>query len=182
MASSSQGVAPPASPTLTVSPPPPAQSDAGAKPSSGIVEFETGNPSAGAVVRGSLTFGGSWNSCNTVCVEGVPGIMTSADFCVFLRPQMDSVEHLRLLRPTSERNKYMVVARLKPSTSASAFADAPSGRPYLQGLVAETCRVRPVLSETFHGSSDSEGVFPWRALFADVVTTKSDAPTGGTGG
>lgn len=165
MASWSKGTAPPAPPTSTVALVPTAQSEGSTKPSPATVEFVTGNPSAGPLVRGALTLGGAWDTCRTVCVEGVPGIMTSADFCVFLRPQMHNVEHLRLLRPTTERNKYMVVARLKPDASAEDFADALTGRPYLQGLVAETCRVRPVQSSTFHATTDGEAVFPFWQLF-----------------
>lgn len=179
MASSSQGKVPLHFSSRTVSLPPDAQSEGTSEPSPETVEFETGNPSAGPLVRGTLTLvDGAWDECRIVCVEGVPGIMTSADFCVFLRPQMHNVDHLRLLRPATERNKYMVAARLKPNASAKDFADALTGRPYLQGLVAETCRVRPVHGETFRESTDGEeAVFPSRQLFLsdDVLQGDGDA-------
>lgn len=108
------------------------------------VEFETGNPDVGPLVRGSLTLGDKWDECDTIVIEGVPGIMTSADFCVFMRPHMELLKHIRLLRPVSERNRYMVAARLRPEFSASKLASSLIGRSYLQGLVSETCRVRPI--------------------------------------
>lgn len=159
MASSSQGAAPPTTP-------PPPSPDSAQRSSLSIIAFETGNPEAGALTRGSLTLAPGWDACDTVVVEGVPGIMTSADFCAFLRPHMDVVQHIRLLRPVSERNRYMVAARLRAGRSASALADALSGRAYLHGLVAETCRVRAVSSATLRGGD---------ALFSGVGADASCA-------
>ena len=135
--SSFKGAAPPTAP-----PSAPPEPTTRTLPS--IVEFETGNPEVGAGVRGSLTLAAEWKECDTIVIEGVPGIMTSADFCVFVRPHLDMLQHIRLLRPLSERNRYMVIARLRPKFSALELAAALTGRAYLQGLLVETCKVRTV--------------------------------------
>lgn len=135
--------------------------------SSPTIEFESGNPEVGALIRGTLAVCNEYFAgCDTVVMEGVPGIMTSADFCVFLKPHMDILEHIRLLRPISERNRYMVVAKLRTGNkngntdNTKHFMKRVHGRTYLQGLVLETARVRALKSFTFHNgdgkSTDGE--------------------------
>lgn len=165
------------------------------------VHFETGNPGAAAVVRGALDLAPVSGERAMLCVESVPGLMTSADFCVFVRPFADALRHFRLLRPASERNRYMVVLQLASPADAAHFARVFEGKHYLHGLVQETCRIREVrdvrpfshahvpASSSAAGAAGSEtsptdeagagsDPFPQAALFPRAVAPEDEAGDG----
>lgn len=113
------------------------------------------------------------------CVQAVPGLMTAADFCMFARSAEDSLLHMRMLRPTSELNSYMVLAKFRTTADAKGFAKTFEGKPFLQGLIKDVCCVSAVASALMDvprradnlesGSADGmEGInvsFPTHVLF-----------------
>ena len=118
-----------------------------------LVRFETGNPDTDATFSGTLELGPVTGTSSIIVVESVPGLMTSADFCVFVRPFADTIRHFRPLRLTSERNRYIVVILFTASSEAQNFAQVFKGKHYLRGLVQETCSVRDVISVRFDRSN-----------------------------
>lgn len=136
-------------------PPEPPETSSENIPQSDTISFETGNPETGTVIRGTLdvttkpttsimsTVGPMVPPC-IVVVESVPGLMTSADICHFVRPFLDSIMHLRTLRSCSERNRYIVVIKFESATHAHDFKQQCQGKYYLRGLVQETCVIRTV--------------------------------------
>lgn len=128
--------------------------------------FETGNPETGATTSGELKICKLTGNSATVVVESVPGLMTSADFCMFVRPFADKIIHMRSLRVKTERNRYIVVMQFKEDVDASNFAKDFVGRAYLQGLVQETCEIREVCSITFDKLREGEQAgFPQSRMF-----------------
>lgn len=145
--------------------------------------FETGNPDTGAIISGTLHISALSPESSTLLMESVPGLMTAAEMCNFVKPSIDSIVHLRALRQASERNRYLVAIRFKDTAHAVAFAHAFRGKPYLRGLIPETCAVRSVHSITFTSTARSSSpsraksktkhntqVFPNGAMFPRDIT------------
>lgn len=108
--------------------------------------FDTGHPGAGGVTTGRAELHDGEPASPFACVQAVPGLMTAADFCMFAQSAQDSLLHLRMLRPTSELNSYMVLAKFRTTEDAKGFAKAFEGKPFLQGLVNDVCCVSGVAS------------------------------------
>lgn len=130
------------------------------------------------------------------CVQAVPGLMTAADFCMFARSAEDSLLHMRMVRPTSELNSYMVLAKFRRTEDAKMFAKAFEGKPFLQGLIKDVCSVSAVTSVSMDAQVGGEGTdteaastpdessisFPARALFpSDPDTDSRGLPFEGVG-
>jgi BRCA1-associated protein len=128
----------------------PASAAAAAAADANVVQFDAGHPGAGGVMTGKLVLAAGAPSSTLACVQSVPGLMTAADFCMFVQPATDALLHMRMLRPTSELNSYMVLAKFRTAADARKFADAYEGKPFLQGLIKETCRVSAVASASIH--------------------------------
>jgi BRCA1-associated protein len=125
-----------------------AQSPSG---TSRTVDVDAGHPDAGGVSTGRLVLGPVPSAASSdVCVQSVPGLMTASDFCTFMRPRADTLRHLRMMRPAGERNRYLAVARFKSPEDASAFAEEFEGRPFLSGLIKDTCTISAVESAKLH--------------------------------
>lgn len=135
------------------------------------VRFETGNPETGATISGQIVVRACAGTSPIVLVESVPGLMTSADFCMFVRPFADAILHFRPLRLATERNRYVVVVHFRTPEDAANFAQVFQGKLFLRGLVPETCEIREVVSIAFDstdGPIDSaSGNFPNSAMFPD---------------
>lgn len=122
--------------------------------------FETGNEETGFVIRGSINIGPlSTFPSEVLSVESVPGLMTSADFCKFVLPFLDSIVHMRTLRSVTERNRYMVVIKFRKASVAQMFANQFRGKLYLRGISQEKCVIRSVNSIHFEraNSHSTEG-------------------------
>lgn len=110
-------------------------------------------------------------------VESVPGLMTSADFCTFVRPFADAIRHFRPLRLATERNRYIVVVQLRSANDASNFAQVFQGKLFLRGLVQETCTIREVSRIEFDSKeNDAEHDFPNTAMFPSEQPADAQRP------
>ena len=121
------------------------------------VVFETGNPETRAISAGSLDSCRVTATSSVVVVESVPGLMTSADFCMFVRPFADTIVHFRPLRLKTERNRYIVVIQFRSPADAHNFSQVYEGKHYLHGLVPDTCSIRDVRSIRFDSSAEDCG-------------------------
>ncbi|CDF39781.1 unnamed protein product [Chondrus crispus] len=130
-----------------------------------LIRFETGNPETGSTTTGALRVRSLSGSSSTLLVESVPGLMTSADFCMFVRPFADATLHFRPLRLLTERNRYVVVMHLRSLDDAANFARVFQGKLFLRGLVQEACAIREVASIEF----DTGGKFPNGAMFPETT-------------
>jgi BRCA1-associated protein len=124
---------------------------AGAADTTRVEEFDTGHPGAGGVTKGRVVLAEGSPSTIFACIHSVPGLMTATDFCMFVRPAADSLLHIRMLRPTSELNSYMVLAKFRNVEDSQAFATAYEGKPFLQGLIKDVCCVSAVKSAAMDG-------------------------------
>lgn len=135
------------------------------------IRFETGNPETGATTSGSLVVEKCKGASSIVLVGQVPGLMTSGDFCKFIDIFADSILHIRPLRLSTERNRYVVIVQLRTPDDATNFFQVFQGKPFLRGLVQETCEIREVVSMTFDAPDnpvdDIKGGFPNSAMFPD---------------
>lgn len=139
--------------------------------------FETGNPATGATSSGTLHVRPCSGHSSTVLVESVPGLMTSADFCMFIRPFADAIRHFRPLRLASERNLYIVVVQLRTNHDASNFAQVFQGKLFLRGLVQETCAIREVSQIDFDAADQSsKHDFPNSAMFPSEPLAEAQRP------
>lgn len=163
----------PATPDSSSSP-----SSSGASLGSGeTIRFETGNPETRATISGSLHVRPCKGASSIVLVESVPGLMTSADFCMFVRPFADAIRHFRPLRLATERNQYIVVVQLRTNDDASNFAQVFQGKFFLRGLVQETCAIREVSQIEFDCEAESaEHDFPNSAMFPSEPPSDAQRP------
>lgn len=114
------------------------------------IVFEAGNQETGFVIRGRINVEPfPVSPSDTLSVEYVPGLMTSADFCKFILPFAESIIHMRTLRPIAERNRYMVAIKFHDSQMAQRFAQQFRGKLFLRGLSQEKCVIRSVHSVLF---------------------------------
>lgn len=90
--------------------------------------------------------------------------MTPADVCMFVRPFVDTIRHFRPLRLSTERNSYIVIVHLRTAEHAASFANVLQGKPFLRGLIPETCCVREVSAILFDHLNDA-AVFPSSRMF-----------------
>lgn len=157
----------------------PAQAEATSEQNSpeNRISFETGNPETGATITGHVVVRPSAGTSPTVLVESVPGLMTSANFCMFVRPFEDAIIHFRPLRLATERNLYVVVMQFRAPEDAANFAQVFEGKLFLRGLVQETCKIREVASMAFDTHSgpvdNADGNFPNTAMFPDDTPSDS---------
>eukprot|EP00177_Eucheuma_denticulatum_P002453 GFKZ01004407.1.p1 GENE.GFKZ01004407.1~~GFKZ01004407.1.p1 ORF type:complete len:563 (-),score=70.05 GFKZ01004407.1:374-1939(-) len=161
------------------SPPPSPPPSSPSQPT--LLRFETGNPATGVTHTGTLSIPPPPNFPSTTLVlDPVPGLMTPADICMFLRPFSDIISHFRPLRLLTERNTYIVVVQLRSLDDAENFATVFQGKPFLRGLVKETCRVRSVGDITFdtspHPSPASATLFPSFRMFPDEGSELTACP------
>ncbi|PXF48676.1 BRCA1-associated protein [Gracilariopsis chorda] len=130
------------------------------------VEFETGNPETRSTTQGTLDLAPISSSSSVLVVESVPGLMTSPDFCIFVRPFFDMILYIRPLRLKTERNRYIVVMKFRTSADANKFVRVYNGRHFLQGLVQETCILRDVKAIRFNKVPEKP-TFPNSSMFPD---------------
>lgn len=136
-------------------------------PSIETVEFETGNPETHSTSHGTLDLAPISSSSSILVVESVPGLMTSPDFCIFVRPFFDMILYIRPLRLKTERNRYIVVMKFRSSADANKFVRVYNGKHFLQGLIQETCVLRDVQAIRF-ANAPEKPIFPSSSMFPDV--------------
>lgn len=122
------------------------------------IAFESGNPDTPYISHGTIDIEpfSSSSPTSVVLLHHIPGLMTPADFCTFLKSSFDSILHFRTIRLRTEHNRYVVVVNLKDSSHASPFVRTFTGKPYLRGLVTEPCIIRTVLDIRFDKASPSD--------------------------
>lgn len=130
------------------------------------VLFEAGNPDAGAIISGRMfTKTGPVNG-TTLILESIPGLMSPADLCMFLQPLWGSIRHVRPLRLKTERNNYVAVVQVNTVEDATTCENALAGKPFLRGLVQNTCNIQEVLHIEFDGANDNDvKQFPSEYIF-----------------
>lgn len=120
------------------------------------IDFETGNPQTASIIKGTVhvTHHKPVTSF-LLTVTSVPALMTSADFCKFVLPFVDTITHMRTLRPTTERNRYMVIIKFRSLDAADTFAQQYHNKQFLRGISQETCAISVVQSIQFDSSHAS---------------------------
>eukprot|EP00737_Agarophyton_chilense_P003255 gb/GEZJ01003789.1/.p1 GENE.gb/GEZJ01003789.1/~~gb/GEZJ01003789.1/.p1 ORF type:complete len:539 (+),score=65.02 gb/GEZJ01003789.1/:378-1994(+) len=137
-----------------------------APPAYEIIAFETGNPETHSTIHGTLGLAPVSNTSSVIVVESVPGLMTSPDFCIFVRPFFDTILFIRPLRLQTEQNRYIVIVKFRTPPQAADFAKAYDGKHFLQGLVQETCILRTVNTIRFDEAPQAPS-FPASSMFPE---------------
>ena len=129
-----------------------------------------------------------------LCVVAVPTTLTASDFCTWVGPFGDKIEHMRVLRSLpAGLERYIVLINFRTQEAADRFFRGFNGRPF-SSFAPELCRVVYVgavvinpLSGSIAGGSDEETADDHRAkqpfLSSDPLLTLSNAAAVGlTGG